>query len=379
MRISALTLGMLIALGFSGSVLAQGNAIKKDEIEYQKQNFKQWWGTELIVKFDDLPTVGVVPKHRVPYSGHDYPDRGGGTLRAMAKYDRAFSNGRRLATQYEARDVRANPRAMRGLDSNVGRRFVGFGGLFRGRVPGWYGHCNGWTAAAIRHAEPQRSVTRNGVVFTPADIKGMLAEIYMYTDTEFLGGVDSVIHPATFHLTITNWLGRGSHPVGMEATPGTVAFNYPIYSYRSTIKKISDKQIDVKTSVRFATSTPHEVNKSPRQNQLKFFHYSLTLDDDGNITGGRYYGDSARIDMLWAPLQPIQGGEKGNKLGNPHVNVKEVLAIWRESVDPELRNKWFNIDPPEEDRIGAEDEKPVEAKPTPKDPAATPKEADKKE
>jgi hypothetical protein len=62
------------------------------------------------------------------------------------------------------------------------------GALGRNRVPSWYGHCNGWTAAAMRHAEPQHSVTRNGVVFTPTDIKGLLADLYMYTDTEFLGG-----------------------------------------------------------------------------------------------------------------------------------------------------------------------------------------------
>ena len=41
--------------------------------------------------------------------------------------------------------------------------------------------------------------------------------------------------------------------------------------------------------------------------------------------------------------------------GNPHVDVKEVLAIWRESVSPELRRQWFNIDPTEEDRILVDD------------------------
>lgn len=366
MRTSALMLGVLVSLSFVAAASAQSDSIKKDELEYQAQNFEQWWGNPLVRKFDDLPTEGVVPKYRIPYSGHDYPDRSGGTIRAMVKYDRAFNKGKPLAAQYEAKDVRASRRITRELDlsrdrdresrerdrrSRADRNSADRSPLFRGRVPGWYGHCNGWTAAAIRHAEPQRSVTRNGVVFTPADIKGMLAEIYMYTDTEFLGGVDEVIHPATLHLTITNWLGRGSHPVGMEATPGKVAFNYPIYSYRSTTKKLSDSQIEVKTSVRYATSTPHEMVKSPRESETKYFHYSLTLDDDGQVVGGRYYGDSARIDMLWTPLQPVQGGQKENELGNPHVDVKEVLAIWRESVSPELRSKWLNIDPPEEDRI----------------------------
>ena len=33
------------------------------------------------------------------------------------------------------------------------------------------------------------------------------------------------------------------------------------------------------------------------------------------IRGGRFYGDSQQIDMLWTPLQPAQGGEEKNKRG----------------------------------------------------------------
>ena len=82
-----------------------------------------------------------------------------------------------------------------------------------------------------------------------------------------------------------------------------------------------------------------------------YFHYVLDLDDEGAIRGGRFYGDSQQIDMLWTPLKPVQGGEEGNERGNPHLNIKEVLAIWRDSVEEDLRKKWLNIDPTEEDRI----------------------------
>ena len=47
----------------------------------------------------------------------------------------------------------------------------------------------------------------------------------------------------------------------------------------------------------------------------------------------------------------MQGGTEGNKRGNPHLDVKEVLAIWRESVPASLREQWLNIDPTEEDRL----------------------------
>ena len=344
----------LSALAIAVSLTAQGGPIAKKELDYQKHAYQQWWGSDLVLTLADLPLEGKVPGFRIPYAGHDYPDKAGGTIVAMRKYDMAFYRGQPLATEYERRDVGAHRGGRFGDD--FPRR--GLFGRFRGpRTPSWYGHCNGWTAASMRHAEPQHSVTRNGVVFTPSDIKGLLADLYMYTDTEFLGGEDAVINPAIFHLSITNWLGRGDHPVGMETAVGEVVINYPIYTYGSTVTKLSDRQSEVKMSIRYRMNTPREYDKGPDANQTMYFHYVLDLDDKGEITGGRYYGDSARIDMLWAPLQPVQGGKKGNERGNPHMDVKEVLAIWRESVPEETRHKWLNIDPTPEDAILSDEEK----------------------
>ena len=352
-----------------------GGRIQKQEIDYQKEAFQQWWETDFVTKLDDLPTQGVVPKHRVPYSGHDYPDRGGGTMRVLRKYDRAFHGGQGVAVAFERKDIVAHRRGLFGrtpsdngprrglfgrrLDDtgnnrlfSSGRRTGLGGGLFIGRIPAWHGHCNGWTAAAIRHAEPQNNVVRRGVVFTPADIKGLLAEIYIYNDTEFLGGVDYIMNPATIHLVLTNWLGRGSHPIGMETTPGKEAWNYPIYSFATVSQKLpGGRYADVDTTVEYATSTPSEQEQSPRNSEKMEFRYRLELDGQGNVVGGDYMRGSSRIDMLWAPLNPVQGGKKGNELGNPYVNVKEVLAMWRDSVPQKVRKNWLNIDPPPEDRV----------------------------
>ena len=343
-------LQMLLAVAIVIAICAPAPAapVKKEESDYQNQTFKNWWETELVWKAEDLPKQGVVPKYRVPYSGHDYPDRAGGTLTAMKKYDAAFNRGRNSAADYEHEDLTNHGK---GLFKGQTRPGSWIGRARMRRAPHWYGHCNGWTAAAIRHAEPQKSVTRNGVTFSPADIKGMLAEVYMYNDHEFCGGVDAALNPATLHVVISNWLGRGTHPVGMDTTLGKEVWNYPIYSYATKAKKIDDNTLDVWMTIAYAASTPQEYEKSPRIRKEKYFHYSLDLNDQGEITGGEYYGDSDRIDMLWTPLAPVQGGKKGNELGNPHLNVKEVLAIWRESVPAEIRGKWLNIDPTPEDRV----------------------------
>jgi len=328
---------------------------RKDELEQQKESFKQWWGDEFVTKLADLPAEGKVPEFRTPYAGHDYPDRAGGTIQSLFKYDQAFHRGRPLATEFERMDVGAHQASGRDSEPRVSR------GLF-GRLrssprggpptPSWYGHCNGWTAAAIRHAEPQRSVVRNGVTFTPADIKGLLAEMYMYADSEFLGGIDPSINPGVLHMVLANWLGRGSHPLGMETAVGEVVINFPVFNYKSVVRNRSPRDNEVQTWITYTLNVNRELDKSPpKYHRQLYFHYVLNTDQEGAIVGGQYFGDSGQIDMLWTPLQPYPGGHERNKRGNPHLDVKEVLAIWRESVDEDLRKKWLNIDPTEEDRV----------------------------
>ncbi|MFV1968449.1 MAG: hypothetical protein ACC628_23740 [Pirellulaceae bacterium] len=344
MNISALTVAIAIVLSSSSP------AIQQKEIDYQSKNFKRWWDAELEWQFDELPTQGGVPRFRIPYSGYIYLDAAGGTTHALHKYDLAFHSGQSLAASYEQRDVTAQQELTHERRGLFGLRRVGVY-----RTPSWHGHCNGWTAATIRHAEPQTSVTRNHVVFSPADIKALLADTYMYNDHEFLGGIDDAINPGTLHVIIANWIGRGNHPVGMEATVGPEKWNYPVYAFSTSSAKRSDREVEVKMNIAFSDSTRQEYQHSPHLKRIKYFHYRLTLDEEGKIVGGGYFSDSSQIDMLWTPLRPTRTDEdeddNNNNRSNPHVDVQEVLAIWRESVPKELRAKWFNIDPTEEDRI----------------------------
>lgn len=346
----SLALAAVLSLLHAG--LAQASSpIRESEITTQNEAYQRWWSQELVWRFDDLPTDGEVPDDRVPYSGHDYPDRAGGTISVMRKYDLAFHAGRGLATAFEQKDTSTikEPTVERRGVFGLRRRTVE-------RTPGWHGHCNGWAAAAIRHAEPQTSVRRNGVTFTPADIKALLAEIYMYSEAEFLGGdddennpQDDAINPGLLHVVLANWIGRSSHPVAMDSELGKEVWNYPIYAFSSTsAKRSGGQQVEVRMNVAYAASTNQEYARSPRLKRTMSFHYLLDLDEEGKVTGGRYFSDSARIDILWTPLTPAQGGQEGNERGNPHVDVNEVFAIWRESVPEDVRKKWVNIDVREE-------------------------------
>lgn len=343
MGTSVLVVALMAAIN-TGAPLRQSVVTTNNDV------FERLWGTEFVWKFDDLPTEGSVPSFRVPYSGYIYPDAAGGTSGALRRYDQAFNRGRSLATSHEAWDTSAfkKPVKRRGL--------LGLFGAKRMETPAWHGHCNGWAAAAMRHAEPEESVRVNGVTFTPANIKALLAEIYMYNDLQYLDGLKSYINAGALHAILANWLGRGGYPIGMEADPGEEKWNYPIYGFSSSHAKRSARRVEVKVNLAYAKDSNGEYQESPRIKRIKYFHYMLELNDRGEIVGGSYYNDSNRIDMLWIPLRPKKSRTTGNESGNPYVNVEQVLAIWRKSVPEETRRKWFTVDPTDEDRILAFDE-----------------------
>lgn len=339
---STLIVAAVVALSSIGQVVSEQNRTNQD------QAFQQWWGTDFEWKFDALPTEGTVPEHRMPYSGYIYPDTAGGTVSALSKYDQAFNGNRYLATGHERWDTSMTesvPQTRRGLFGRV------ITTRSRPQVPHWYGHCNGWTSATIRHAQPVNSVVRNGVTFTPADIKGLLAELYIYNEMNVLAGSESYLDAGTFHTIVTNWVGRGSHSIGMESDPGKEKWNYPVYAFASSNGRISNRQVEVKMNIAYAKDSRGEFQQSPLNKAQKYFHYYLTLDDQGNITGGNFYRDSSRIQMLWIPLSPKESGQPGNERGNPYVKASEILSIWRDSVPAETRKQWLVIDQPEEDRV----------------------------
>lgn len=339
-------MGWCLVIAVWASAAGPGVPIPEGDVEHQEQVFQRFWGTDFVWKFDDLPAKGGVDAERVPYSGHIYLDRFGGTVRVLSKYDQAFHRGRLLATAHEQWDISAYQQPTTQRAGLFGLRQT-----TRMQTPNWHGHCNGWAAAAIRHAEPQRSVQRGGVVFSPADVKALLAELYIYNDIEDLSGSSSIIQAGLFHAVVANWIGRGGHPLGMEADPGPEKWNYPAYAFESTVTRRSDRSVDVRLTLTYAKESQGEFNQSPRIERTKYFSYRLDLNASGEITGGDFYRDSSRIDMLWVPLLPKASGQAGHERGNPHIDVATILGIWRDSVPEETRRKWLIVDPAAEDCV----------------------------
>lgn len=331
------TTAMTIAIGAMLLIPATGRSelIGKNDIDRQNDNFRQLWGSSLSWRFDHLPLTGRVHTYRTPYSGFIYPDKEGGTRDVLRKYDAAFHGGNHLATRHEDQDIR-----------NTAKSQPGFLGIHVRQTPHWAGHCNGWVSAAIRHAAPRKSVERGGVEFTPADIKGLLAELYVYNRSESLGGDGAeAINPGLLHVILTNWIGRRKYGIAMDSTVGEEVWNYPIYAYSSSSKRRGPRTVEVRLNLGYVGEIGQETQEPSYEYRYLPLHYQLTLDDDGKIVGGAYYTDSKKVDFFWVPLSPVQGGRHGNEQGNPHLDIKKVMDLWSESVPAQIRRHWNAFSP----------------------------------
>ena len=74
--------------------------IRKDELEHSSKRSSSGGAMSCVVKLADLPAEGKVPEFRVPYCGHDYPDRAGGTINCALQVRSGVSSrpaaGRRI-------------------------------------------------------------------------------------------------------------------------------------------------------------------------------------------------------------------------------------------------------------------------------------------
>ena len=346
--------------------------VQKSEREEQADLFDYYFEKQNLTyetQLDKLKTQATVPSWRIPYSAAIHPqsaggmsDAGGGRVGLFRRsygggsnvlnlYDRAFnSGGEGSANAYERQRVNASDRGLfRGLR------------MRRSSEP-WEGYCSGFTAASIRHPEPVRAVDAGqvggaaGVVFQPSDIKALLTCIYNRTSEDsylFLAppaSNNSGPNMGTFHLTLANYIGQAGCPVGIDRTKGEVAWNNPIYAYESTISDGGEGNglhyKNVQTTITYSfygsdSQTQTDEQSGDRQGnmtQSMSFNYTLALDGKGKIVGG--HANSYNGDFLWLPLYAVQGRGEGPSPGNPHIDVRKVIALARLSALPEAQKKY---------------------------------------
>lgn len=167
-----------------------------------------------------------------PWAGYWWPFSEDGTANADAKYESVI--GTSGATSWEK--------------TNHGPNVPG--------IQDWWGHCNGWSAAAVLHPEPTAALTRGSVTFSVGDQKALLSEIAMEVDGDFFGHRETDpndftsltyqdVFPDQFFLVLTNIVGSG-RPLIIDRYTGVQVWNQPVVGY----------QIDPVTSADYLGADP---------------------------------------------------------------------------------------------------------------------------
>lgn len=284
----------------------------------------------------DLPKKGAA-SHDV-WRGSDWPFAMGGVawryrddLSPLEKYDK-ITNQSNAATIWEKQQATK----------------------FRGIS--WAGHCNGLAAASTMTHNPQKAVTFRGVTFSQQDIQGLLTEAWQGggqviggrcnkdarnlkrdADGRFVDPDCRGLNPATFHLVLTNFLGRWRLPVIMDRSVDKPVWNYVAKSYE--VSQQTERDATAAAGL-FASAGgrryPHNedaVYFMEYHTKVWFgglgertYHYLLEGDRYGNIIGGEWLGDSINDhpDFVWRHTRP--------QPDNPYLDLAIVKEIYRLSL-----------------------------------------------
>ena len=186
---------------------------------------------------------------------------------------------------------------------------------------GYAGKCIGWALATFDFDEPTTTKTLDGVVWKPADIKGLLAAIY--NGAQFFIPADQTVgeafhdvpgsdsqayyddvRPDDFVRALFATIGQG-RLLEADLDPGDGVWNYPIHRYALTIVSRGSRSVTVEATLGYANdevdidlvSTANPARPDLLARSLRF---ELTFPsavgagavDLASATGGRWLGDS---------------------------------------------------------------------------------------
>ena len=226
----------------------------------------------------------------LPWQGFWWPRKNMPMLTPLSKYDR-FVNSRTGISPGSVAWERQN-HAYHGVD--------------------WSGHCNGWAAASILHAEPVLPKTDpvSETVFSVSDQKGILTEADYCVSAAFFGnrnygaGNNGDIRPELFHKTLLYYIGSLHKAVIMDYHPDSSVDNHVISGYNMEINAAGENRYTVTTTLsmhgydNFPSNTPGVARPYTRK-----YSYILLTDAQGTPTGGNWL--SGNPDFMWVPLSPM--------------------------------------------------------------------------
>lgn len=235
-----------------------------------------------------------------------------------------------------------------------------------GKVPTWFGICDGWSASSLVLPRPTYpvhvSVPINGIeksiTFYPDDLKALASLLWAkgYYEHSFIGGRCNTenpkrdrdsgrltdpdcfdINPASYHLLLINRLKMMDKGFVMDANFDAEVWNHPVVAYQIVYfnlntrersedpNKVKLRKSEVKddkfkkyrkSSVEWLVGVDLQVTYKTESSARQLNHdtvdydnqnsvqyiYDLEVSKDGEVVGGEWY-QSAHPDFVWAPKE----------------------------------------------------------------------------
>ncbi|MBN2433382.1 MAG: hypothetical protein JXQ27_18060 [Acidobacteria bacterium] len=188
----------------------------------------------------------------------------------------------------------------------------------------WWGHCNGWAAAAVAEVEPTAPGELNGIYFRVGDKKALLTELHQGDGSRILFHSDED-GAHIFHQTLVQYIRDMDKALVVEIDQSEEVWNFPVFGYEMTWTDDGDTR-HVATVLRLGIDSV-----APDSTGTSFmtaeFQYDLELSG-GDIVGGSWSGAS-HPQLLWDTVI--------RQAGNPHLDVDRVFTIV-DSVLPAAKN-----------------------------------------
>ncbi len=202
----------------------------------------------------------------------------------------------------------------------------------------WAGHCNGWAAAALLEPEPVEDREVGGVLFTVADLKGLLSDYHFADAAAWVVGGEEGVDPVSFHRTLLAWMrddGRGLIMTFVDERGGL--WSLPAYAFESVWgpDPIDPLVVHVRTTVWMADfNVPADfVGSRPWPGPGgKVFQYTLTGDpaapSHGDWEGVSLEGAFARPWQLWYPEPRVRNLDR--PLTSPALDYALIQRLLRD-------------------------------------------------
>jgi subtilisin-like proprotein convertase family protein len=248
-------------------------------------------------------------------------------------------------------------------------------------VETWWGLCHAWVPASMLEESPERTVTYNGVTFTPSDIQALLIAAYNRSSADMIGGRCNDVNGAApnnrlttverdehgrptdtacrdtnagaFHVIASNYLGIMRQPFAEDRTFDYQVWNQPVvafdvskmeeitvaraqellgltgdtYTYSADARKL----FYVESALTYITESSASTTlvDPARYERQDHYTYILELDAAGKIIGGEYTGSSVNShpDFLWNPRRITRSSV-------PSLDIEKVRMLVRLSREP---------------------------------------------